>query len=62
MTVMEGPSQTFWTRVVEGRRQHRTRVVEGRRQHRTHVVEGRRQGIKRNRQWIKVHVLHRPAQ
>jgi hypothetical protein len=51
VAVMTGPSQTFWTRVVEGRRQHRTRVVEA-----------RRQGIKRNRQWIKVHILHRPAQ
>jgi hypothetical protein len=51
VTVMTGPSQTLWTRVVEGRRQHKTRVVEA-----------RRQGIKRNRQWIKVHVLHRPAQ
>jgi len=50
MTVMKGPMQTFWTRVVEGRRQLRMRVIER-----------RRQVMKRNRQWIKVH-MHRPAQ
>jgi hypothetical protein len=50
VTVMKGPSQTFWTRVAEGRRQLRTRVVER-----------RRQVMKRNRQWIKVH-MHGPAQ
>jgi hypothetical protein len=37
---MKGPMQTFWTQ----------------------VVERRRQVIKRNRQWIKVHILGRPAQ
>lgn len=47
---MKEPSQTFWTRVAEGRRQLRTRVVEMRRQ----VME-------RNRQWIKVH-MHGPVQ
>jgi hypothetical protein len=43
VTVMKGPSQTFWTRLAEGRRQLITRVVER-----------RRQVMKRNRQWIKV--------
>jgi hypothetical protein len=45
VTVMKGPSQTFWRRVAEGRRQLMTRVVER-----------RRQVMKRNRQWIKVHM------
>jgi hypothetical protein len=48
---MKGPMQTFWTQGVERRRQLRTRVVER-----------RGQVIKRNRQWIKVHILGRPAQ
>ncbi len=48
---MKGPMQTFRTRVVEGRRQLRTRVVER-----------RGQVMRRNRQWIKFHIMHRPAQ
>jgi hypothetical protein len=28
----------------------------------TRVVERRKRVIKRNRQWIKVHILHGPAQ
>lgn len=51
VTVMKGPMQAFWTQVVERRRQLRTRVVDR-----------RGQVMKRNRQWIKVHILGRPAQ
>ena len=47
---MKEPMQTFRTRVVEGRRQLRTRVVER-----------RKQVMKRNRQWIRHHLLHKPA-